>query len=426
MNQPREVLTAPGYERLWAKARARLERNGLRLDGAFSISHPTDEERAAIVALLGGRRRVRGTQRVSVALEGLDAALRDSALSSGLVEWLETIGPPLVDRPAEKEGDRERRDALWSIAATHHLATEPWFAVWVEDLRRDGLLPKIAHGSQEELLVEGLTVLERLPADNISLPTFSASVFGDPKALDGSPTATIVERALAAWAGIERPHRAHERRELWARFGVILDDLASQVLVLNLAGTGDGMVSSLLGEGARAGEPIRLTLRQLLGSAVPVTPGLIHVCENPSVVVEAANNLGAACRPLVCTEGQPSSAFHRLITRLTEQGSDIAYHGDFDWPGIRIASEVLGRYQGAPWRMGAGDYVESVNRFGGIPLSGVQAPTAWDPSLSVAMSDRATVIYEEQVIDDLLADLARPAPGPGGHTLRSQQHPPGR
>lgn len=406
MNRAREVLTGPAYERMWGHARNALERNGFRLEGSFSLQHPSDAERAAVVALLGGRRRAAGAQRVTIRLAALDDALRGGPLEVGLVEWLETIGEPLVSRPVAREADRVQRQALWSMAAEHELSSESWFDEWVRELRRDGLLHKLARETPSRLLADGLLVLDRLPAGDVSLPVFSASVFGDPKALVDSPVATIVERALATRAGVERPHRARERRELWRQFGVIWDDLASQVLSLNLAGVGDDPVSAWLADACRTGEPIRLTLRQLLGPSLAVQPSRIHVCENPAVIVEAANHLGPTSKPIVCTEGQPSAAFHRLISRAVEQGSEVAYHGDFDWPGLRIAGGVLGRYGGTPWRMGAADYLDAITEGSTfVPLSGMPAESPWDHALAAAMSEVGAVVYEEQVIDGLLGDL---------------------
>lgn len=59
----------------------------------------------------------------------------------------------------------------------------------------------------------------------------------------------------------------------------------------------------------RDGEPQRLTLRELAnGALLPLADEPLFVCENPSVVAAAADRLGSRCRPLVCTEGIPSTA----------------------------------------------------------------------------------------------------------------------
>ena len=90
------------------------------------------------------------------------------------------------------------------------------------------------------------------------------------------------------------------------------------------------------------GVPFYVTLQQLI--AMPVAPAAaatVHVCENPAVLRRAAADLGPRSRPLICTEGQPSTAFHRLAAAVTANGGRLRYHGDFDWPGIAIANSVI-------------------------------------------------------------------------------------
>ncbi|MDZ7732569.1 MAG: TIGR02679 family protein [Acidimicrobiia bacterium] len=194
---------------------------------------------------------------------------------------------------------------------------------------------------------------------------------------------------------------------LWARFGVRWDDLSTQVLVLNLPGRGIDQIAAWLGEAARFGEPFRLTLRQLMGADLEVAPGRVRICENPAVVTTAADELAEDAAPLVCTEGQPSSACHLLLEVLTAQGCRLAHRGDFDWAGLRIAGALAERHRVAPWRFGAGDYARAADAVGerAAPLSGSPVESPWDPDLAETMTRRGRAIYEEQVIDDLLADL---------------------
>ena len=109
--------------------------------------------------------------------------------------------------------------------------------------------------------------------------------------------------------------------------------------------------------------PFYVTLQQLI--AMPVVPTVaaepvVHVCENPAVLRRAAADLGPRSRPLICTEGQPSTAFHRLAGAITANGGRLRYHGDFDWPGIAIANSVIRRHNATPWRLSAADYREAV------------------------------------------------------------------
>ena len=158
--------------------------------------------------------------------------------------------------------------------------------------------------------------------------------------------------------------------------------------------------------------PFYVTLQQLI--AMPVVPAIeaeptVHVCENPAVLRRAAADLGPRSRPLICTEGQPSTAFHRLAVAVTANGGRLRYHGDFDWPGIAIANSVFRRHDATPWRLAAADYQAAVREDADhVKLSGPQQPTPWDPALADAMAATARAVYEESVADPLIADLTTP------------------
>ena len=132
------------------------------------------------------------------------------------------------------------------------------------------------------------------------------------------------------------------------------------------------------------------------------------MCENPAVLRRACAELGAACPPLVCTEGRPSTAFHRLVGLAVGAGAELWYHGDFDWPGLAIAADVIARYGGRPWRMGASDYLAALPRSGpGVALAGEPTVTPWDMELPEAMRTANRAVYEESTGDQLVADLEK-------------------
>ena len=175
--------------------------------------------------------------------------------------------------------------------------------------------------------------------------------------------------------------------------------------MLNLPAAGDGLVDRLLVEHAAAGEPARCTLRQLLRHPCDwsrLAGRTVHVCENPAVVAAAADALGAGGAPLVCTDGQPSSAVQTLLRALRSAGADLVYHGDFDNGGLRIARTVVGRFGARPWRFEVDAYRAAP---AGPPLRGRVEPVAWAPGLAEAMNARGVAVHEEQVRDDLVADL---------------------
>ena len=218
-----------------------------------------------------------------------------------------------------------------------------WYRQWVSELRQDGALTRLVTQADAGLLGQAIKVFEFLdgrPAGGgpIALTALAARITGDTKALNnGTALSTLVLRALAVQAGVARPGPAAERRDLWDRAGVLVDDLASRVLALNLPAEGEGL-GEWLTSAARYGTPFQVTLHQLAAHPVQVSSPRIFVCENPAVLRRACAELGAACPPLVCTEGRPSTAFHRLIAVAIGAGTELWYHGDFDWPGVAITA----------------------------------------------------------------------------------------
>ena len=386
-----DPLTAPGWRRLLAAARRSLERTGGSLNGTISLVAPDEDERLAVIGVTGVYRPA-GVGRVSVRIAEVDAHLR-AAYGKGLAE---TLGP-VRDRPGERKREALGRDAVLALAGESKHSGSPWYEQWLDALRRDGTLTRIVRGGLP--FADVVAVLEALPAADIPLPVLAERVLDDTKALTDGPIRGLVLRALAAWQGLPTPSGAEQERALWELAGVVPDDLASQVLVLNLPAVG-GLLGSWLNEAAAAHVPYRATLHQLRLSPLTIECAEIFVCENPAVLRAAANRTTG---PLVCTEGVPSAAVHELL-RAVRPGSVIRWRNDFDWTGVRVTGAALRRYpQALPWRMGAEDYFQAAGQ--GVALSGVTAETPWDPRLWTLMSETGQAVMEERLLDVLLADL---------------------
>lgn len=248
-------------------------------------------------------------------------------------------------------------------------------------------------------------VLQSLPAGAVPRAVLAATLLGDAHALDDDrPVAGLVLRALAPAA--DRPGDAAARRQRWADAGVLVGELGGPVLALGLPGDPSTVAGRLLEVAAEAGEPVHLTARQLLRAPpdLDVRGATVFVCENPSVVAAAADALGRGCAPLVCVGGHPSVAVAALLGGCAAARAQLAYHGDFDWGGLRIAGGVLRRFDAVPWRLSTADYLAAADRGG--PLTGTPATSGWDPDLAPALLRRGRRVEEELVLDDLLADLA--------------------
>ncbi len=96
----------------------------------------------------------------------------------------------------------------------------------------------------------------------------------------------------------------------------------------------------------------------------------MFVCENPSIVEAAADQLGASSHPLICTYGRPDFAAVTVLRSIAAQ-AHLHVRADGDAAGWSIVRGLLDQFPSASrWRMPDG-----------------------------------TTHYEEELVDDLIADL---------------------
>ncbi|MET3807692.1 uncharacterized protein (TIGR02679 family) [Nakamurella sp. UYEF19] len=401
-----ESLQTPAWSRLLALARRRLERTGGELSGSITLSNSTDEERRLIIGITGVHRPV-GVKSMKVDLADLDDSVHQEHEMS-LVAALALLHGPVRNRPVESsEEDQAKSEAIRDVrrrAGAH--AGEQWFRTFLDQLTLDGTITRLVRRGDADQLGWAGEVLALLPAAQpISIPVLAERATGNTKALSGTPIATLVLRALAARAGVVPPANSEQRRDCWESAGVVMDDLSSQVLVVGLRPRGDHVVADWLRDAADFGIPFRLTLHQLTGDVTTLTQPDIWVCENPAVLRAAAAELEDRCAPLICTEGQPSAACHRLLARAT---GTVHWRGDFDWTGLRTTAAAMTRYGAVPWRMSSSDYLAALDAplTETEPLKGPAAESPWEPELAGLMAERGRAVMEERIIPELIADLS--------------------
>lgn len=408
----RDHLGGAQYEALFRAVRRRLEDAGDVPARSVTLNGLSEAQRAA-VADLHGWSTLPGS-RVRISLPVLDARLRESVVAAGLVDVVQALGGPLADRRAERVAAVRGEEQLWTAAAGHAaIASHSELAEWLEQVRSRGLLRRVARAAAVDdgrLLRQALEVVARLPAPGVPLSVLAAETTGDAHALDrGGPLATLVLRAAAMLAGWPKvPSSLLLRRRLWAEVGVLCDPLSSQVLVFGLIGDGTSRLGRQLLECAEAGEPRRITLREIaLAPDLLVRGAHVLVCENPVVVAAAADRLGRHSAALVCTEGIPSTAALELLRRVRRSGASIGFHADFDWAGIRIGNLLATQAGAVPWRFAAGDYRRAIAAIpDAVQLRGTLARAAWDGDLDEVMRGTGRAVFEEQVLECLLDDLS--------------------
>lgn len=401
-----ESLRSPAWSRLLALARRSLERSGGELTGAVTLKLPSDVERKLIIGITGMHRSA-GVKSMKVDLADLDEAVYSEHQIS-LVAALALLNGPVRNRPAEKSEENQARLAAEQDARQRvggH-AAQPWFETFLRQLAADGTITRLVRRGDADQLSWACEVLALLPVQSIPIPVLAERATGNTKALSGTSVATLALRALSAKDGVNPPVTAGERRDRWESAGVIVDDLASQVLVAGLCPVEDHVVADWLRDAANFGIPFRLTLHQLTGDPTTLMDKHIYVCENPAVLRAAAAELADRCAPLICTEGQPSAACHRLLSQAT---GTIHWRGDFDWTGLRTTAAAVSRYGAVPWRMSTADYLTALDAplVETEALKGAPAESPWEPELARVMAERGRAVMEERVIPELIGDLRR-------------------
>jgi uncharacterized protein (TIGR02679 family) len=407
------LLGGERFASLRKRLRQRFERapigrpvEHLRIEGLNA------EEHEVMASLLGRPYRMHGSLSFHVRLA--DAALQRAGIAASLREALEQLDGPIVELAAA----RQRAQAIWAdiVDSCGHLGLASLLRapVGLGVVRR---LARQDAAAAAELCGRAAAVLSRLPANGITRSQLAAEVLGDAHALDdGQPLATVAlavlrrhaspigedEDVLTAPERDRDPSRTIERaRDVWAAAGVLVNELARPALFLN--------VPAHAREDPLRGEPLYASLRSLLRTppSWDVSGRDVYVCENPNLVAIAADRLGRACAPLVCTEGMPAAAQRTLLSQLSLAGARLRYHGDFDWPGLRIANHVMREHGAQPWRFGVADYLAAIQiaPLRGQRLGGKTVAASWDDALMPAMRRHGTPIAEEMLAASLLEDL---------------------
>lgn len=419
---PRLIRRLGGGElaELRQRMRRHFERHGRNPEkSGFHLTKLSAVEYEALALLIG--LPPRSTQSVRIDIARFDAALQDAGMANSLHEALEMLDGPIVNR-AEAKAELQSR---WS-SVTDGQGLHPSLQAWLQGASAVGLLKRVSKQETQTahlLLQQAHVVLLRLPAQGLTRAQLAAEVLGNAHALDtGQAVATVVLAALQHSASTdeqEQPpseeateeadgaRRPNERvRDIWARSGVLVNELARPALFLNLP------VRTPSNALAAPGEPGYLSLRRLVRTPPDwdVADQIIYVCENPNIVSIAADQLGAACAPLVCTDGMPAAAQRVLLKQLSDAGAKLLYHGDFDWAGIHIANNVMKLCDARSWRFGAEDYLQAVKSLAPKErdLEVVCIAASWDFALVESMRLKGVAIAEEAVVSQLVGDLRHP------------------
>jgi uncharacterized protein (TIGR02679 family) len=355
MSGPASVLHA-------IRARAR---RGFRTDSGTLRLPLTSQQRREIARLVGTAWDVSGRP---LRLEYLAAALAEHDLTvRGFVEALD--GKPLIDqrrqRAAEQAAAADERSQARSMLIAAGIS-EACVDAWLTDSG----LPRPGSGALVSLAEEVAQVWRQLPGatgPSVRLAGLAASSQENAHGLDYSePLGRVLSRLIALAYGLPRPRRAgRDWRRAWAAAGVRCDDVSSRVLVLDLPLDGPAPAARLCA--ATPGEPVWLSLRALDGEWSAPTGTYVFVCENPTIVEAAADELDSDCPPVVCTDGIPTMAALDLLAGLSTRGSSTSVRADIDEGGLVVVEQVLSVASEATlWRYDTATYAAHL----GLPDQG--------------------------------------------------------
>src|ERR1043166_358629 len=257
-----------------ASLRLRMRRYFERVDngapGEVLIMNQLSVSEHEALALLTGR-PARLAKSVRINIRQLDAALKGAGIAESLRAALELIDGPIENRAARRISIQAQWESI-TRDCCFHVVLSDWLST-PASIRLLKRLPRQNPVHAQHLLERADIVIRRLPANGIPLAQLAAETLGNAHALDsGEPMSTII---LAAWRHLERKqtspvrlleeNNAHDElqlhdervRDVWARSGVLVNELARPVLFLNLPVADHNMI---LGT---PGEPSYLSLRRL-------------------------------------------------------------------------------------------------------------------------------------------------------------------
>jgi uncharacterized protein (TIGR02679 family) len=402
---------------------------GEPLVGKIRLNQLAIDQRRRIGELTGSKSK---NDSISVDLDAFRQVIENTGRFQSLTQLIElAVGHPIENRRASRQAFSLQWQSVWdhSERLINNLDSDafdlPGIHTAINEMKR-GWLSRVCQRDPDRakiLLIEAFRLLEHLPVEPTPLAIFAAKHTANAHSLDSNqPLSRLMIRLISAARSIESIERKRSsfRRNVWQSVGIVTDELSSSVLVLNLTSVGNSLVDQMLLSHANHGMPCRITFRHLRLHAPEfahsdntvdntirahrcATDADVFVCENPSVIAAAADELGASCPPMVCVEGHPSLACVALLGKLRDSGFCLNYHGDFDWGGIRVANEIYRTVGFRSWRFSADDYkpVSSDHR----PLVPPQSEALWDVELSKKIGKAGLVVEEESTILLLLEDL---------------------
>ncbi|MFC8663415.1 MULTISPECIES: DUF2399 domain-containing protein [Streptomyces] len=140
------------------------------------------------------------------------------------------------------------------------------------------------------------------------------------------------------------------------------------------------------------------------GGLVRLPPATrVIVCENPSVLEAATDELIPDCPALICTDGMPSNTALDLVAGLAAATDEITVRADIDDAGFVVVDQLLTAAPAATtWRYDVGTYLGHL----GMTITGHQS-VGMD-TLRDLYEEHRVSIHEVALLTTLIDDLSHP------------------
>lgn len=365
------------YSRLMRELRKKWESFG-RTAGSVTLKNAAEAERRAIGGIVG---KSFTDKTITITFREFEQGLQKTRFAPIDMKTVleEYFAAPLQTNQEQKEqAQRAREEFFARLLACFESSGEnrPAAFHWIremQDWKKYGYQILIKEFIREPKAAEilarnvgsALVRLEETEGEERLLAVFAASVSGNPHYFDrGTAAGQLLTHAVCFWRNADVPQSAYEWRECMQSVGIVPDNIASMVHVFGVRLDAADGPHPAYEAFYRRKEPCVLTAENLKSiTGAKAEHNRVYVVENEMVFLYLVENARDRNVSILCTSGQLRAAAIRLLDHLAESGADIHYSGDLDPAGMDIADRLWQRYGDRLhlWRMGAGDYRESMS-----------------------------------------------------------------
>lgn len=418
----RLIVEEPALAKLLALIRDKYRSLG-KVGGSVSLSDFNKDEIESVAGFTGIPPDKLIQKRLT--LKRFEQALSDTVFGDlSLPDFLEQVyGAPVTTRQEERERALDAEAAF--LRKLHETMPDGRFwwdrleaktpdTRWIVALYREDPVNLAAQ------LNTVFSAFRQLPEDGDTelLPFFAQRTTGNPHAFDNGQTAgrllahCLYVRSVAdSGTDAGMPRSSEALNELFARFGLMRDDLWSFVTCRGLIGWTEEAPHPLWEAAVLTDSVLNVPVKLLrdIRNIRPATGQDVWIVENSGVCSALIDLIPQI--PIVCTHGQFRSAAWILLDLLAKEEVTFHYSGDFDPEGLQMAQRLIDRYPGRVrlWRMDAESYrmaMSDENISGRLPkLDG------FTDSALITVAEELRRIgkagYQEGLIEQLASDMKK-------------------